>query len=138
MRKETIQITSFDFSRLANLIGNLRAARYADGDGLDRLEEELARGKVVAPASVPDDVVTMNSVVMLRDVDSGDRLTYRLVFPAEASLSESRISVLAPVGTAILGYRAGDRVEWPVPGGTRHIAVEKIVYQPEAAGDFHL
>jgi regulator of nucleoside diphosphate kinase len=138
MRKETIQITSFDFSRLANLIGSLRAARYADEEGLDRLEEELARGKVVAPASVPDDVVTMNSVVMLRDVDSGQEMTCRLVFPTEASASENRVSVLAPVGTAILGYQVGDCVEWPVPSGTRHIAVEKIVYQPEAAGDFHL
>ena len=138
MNRGTIQITSFDFTRLANLIGSLRAARYADEDGLDRLEGELARGKVVAPAKVSADVVTMNSVVTLRDTDSGDSITCRLVFPDQSSLPENRVSILAPVGTAILGYRAGDRVEWPVPGGMRRISVENIVYQPEAAGDFHL
>ena len=138
MNRGTIQITSFDFTRLANLIGSLRATRYADEDGLDRLEGELARGKVVAPAKVSADVVTMNSVVTLRDTDSGDSITCRLVFPDQASPSENRVSILAPVGMAILGYRAGDRVEWPVPGGMRRISVENIVYQPEAAGDFHL
>lgn len=138
MNRGTIQITSFDFTRLANLIGSLRATRYADEDGLDRLEGELARGKVVAPAKVSADVVTMNSVVTLRDTDSGDSITCRLVFPDQASSSENRVSILAPVGMAVLGYRAGDRVEWPVPGGMRRISVENIVYQPEAAGDFHL
>jgi len=83
-------------------------------------------------------VVTMNSKVILRDLDISEEMNYCLVFPKDADIASGAISVLAPVGTAILGYREGDIVEWPVPSGKRRIRIEKILYQPEAAGDFHL
>jgi regulator of nucleoside diphosphate kinase len=76
----------------------------------------------------------MNSTVRLRDLDSGEVETYTLVYPNEADAEENRISVLAPIGTAIIGYRVGDVIKWPVPGGFVRLRVEEILYQPERAG----
>lgn len=75
----------------------------------------------------------MNSEVRLKDLDSGDVKVYRLVFPTQARM-ENGISVLAPIGTAILGYRVGDVIEWRVPKGIRRLQVVEVLYQPEAAG----
>jgi regulator of nucleoside diphosphate kinase len=80
----------------------------------------------------------MNSQVLLCDIDTLETMTYTLVFPKDADIDSGSISVLAPVGTAILGYRQGDIVEWPVPAGIRRLRIEKVLYQPEAAGDYTL
>ena len=90
------------------------------------------------PQAIHRGVVTMNSKVLLEDLDNRERMTVTLVFPADANADEGAVSVLAPVGTAILGYSEGDVVEWPVPDGVRRLKIRKVVYQPEAAGDFHL
>ncbi len=105
---------------------------------LESLEEELARAEIVSPEDIPPDVVTMNSKVVLRDIDTSERMTYTLVFPNKANIKTGAISVLAPIGTAILGYAKGDIIEWPVPSGVRRICIEEVLYQPEAAGDYHL
>jgi regulator of nucleoside diphosphate kinase len=65
-------------------------------------------------------------------------MVYTLVFPSEANFDEGKISVLAPVGTAMLGYRVGDSIEWEVPSGRRRLKVEELIYQPEASGDYNL
>jgi regulator of nucleoside diphosphate kinase len=75
----------------------------------------------------------MHSMVRVVDLDTGARKVYTLVFPAEADIEKNRISVLAPIGTALIGYRAGDRVEWRTPGGTKRLQIEKVLFQPEAA-----
>ena len=80
----------------------------------------------------------MNSKVCLRDLDTGEELEYTLVFPGDANLEAGKISILAPVGTALIGYRSGDRISWTVPGGIRKLKIIKVLYQPEAAGDYHL
>jgi regulator of nucleoside diphosphate kinase len=82
---------------------------------------------------VPADVVTMNSEVRLMDLDSGETKVYTLVFPSQAR-SKNAVSVLAPIGTAILGYRVGSVIEWRVPRGVRRLKVLAVLYQPEAAG----
>jgi regulator of nucleoside diphosphate kinase len=133
-----IDITDFDARRL-----NAVLARYEDlppsrRREVNRLRHELERARVVTSRDVSERVVTMNSQVVLRDLDSGQEFTCRLSFPDEADVDAGRLSVLAPVGTAILGYREGNVVEWEVPAGTRRIRIEKILYQPEAAGDYHL
>ena len=76
----------------------------------------------------------MNSELALRDLDTGEEMVFRLVFPSEANADQHRISVLAPLGTAVLGYRAGEAIEWVVPGRTRRVRIESVLYQPEAAG----
>jgi regulator of nucleoside diphosphate kinase len=82
---------------------------------------------------VPPDVITMNSEVRLMDVDSGEVKVYKLVFPTQTR-TENSLSVLAPIGTAILGYRVGDVIEWRVPKGVRRLKVLEVLFQPEAAG----
>jgi len=76
--------------------------------------------------------------VRVRDMKSGAEMDISVVFPSEADSEQGKISVLAPIGTALLGYRVGDVVEWKVPGGLRRLKVERILYQPEAAGHYHL
>ena len=96
------------------------------------------RGTVVTPDSVPKGVVTIHSLVRVRDPRSDESETYTLVYPDEADINEGKLSVLAPLGTALLGARVGKVVQFDAPAGPRRLKVEKILYQPEAAGDFHL
>jgi regulator of nucleoside diphosphate kinase len=76
--------------------------------------------------------------VSLIDLDSAEEMVLTLVFPRDADLNQDKISVLAPIGTAVLGYHVGDTIEWEVPDGTRRLEVRKIIYQPEASGDYDL
>lgn len=138
MSDRTICITDYDMRRLKELIADVQGFNYNGREDLKRLEVELERSQPVAPDNVPGDVITMNSTVRLTDLDSGEEMTYTLVFPQEADIRQGRLSVLAPIGTAMLGYRVGDTFEWQVPDGTRRLKVEKMLYQPEAAGDYHL
>jgi len=133
-----IHITKFDMDRLNELIDGLRLSPKANQANLDLLENELYRGVLVDPQDIPHDVITMNSKVSITDTDSGEKMTYTLVFPSAANITENKLSVLAPLGMALLGYRKGDVIKWPVPSGVRKLKVDEIIYQPEAAGDYHL
>src|SRR5688572_28840349 len=137
MRRETnIYITQSDYERLTKLI---EIAREREGDAnreyLDTLEEELDRAELVQQKDIPADVITMRSTVRLKDLDTSEEMIYQLVFPTEANYEEGRISVLAPIGTAMLGYRRGDMIEWQVPSGVRKLSVEEVLYQPESKGE---
>ena len=136
MDSRTIYISAFDRKRLMKLIRD--TLNKPDKNYLKELEKELNRGIEVEPKDMPEDVITMNSRVRLSDLDSGEEMIYTLVFPEDSDFRNNRISVLAPIGTALLGYRVGDIIEWKVPKGIRKIKVEELLYQPEAAGDFHL
>jgi regulator of nucleoside diphosphate kinase len=138
MTGRQIYITEFDKSRLEELIAVAEEFGDHNRNDLESLAGELEQAEVVSPKDVPSDVVTMNSKVVLRDLTTSKKMTYVLVFPRDANMDEGAISVLAPVGTAILGYAKGDVVEWRVPSGIRRISIEEVIYQPEAAGDFHL
>jgi regulator of nucleoside diphosphate kinase len=137
VKEATIYVTSVDRRRLEKLI---ETAEGQDGGAnhqyLRKLENELDRAETVSPEEVPGDVITMRSRVQLSDLDIGEKVVYTLVFPTEADSSEGKISVLAPVGTAMLGYSEGSVIEWQVPSGLRRLKVEKVLYQPEAAGDY--
>lgn len=137
MRGKSAVITEADFDRLNGLVHS-RQGRVSYGPLAAALDQELQRGEVVAPARVPKGVVTMNSKVSIRDLRSDEREIYTLVFPKDADINQGRLSVLAPLGTALLGAKAGGVVEVNAPAGVRRIKVERILYQPEAAGDFHL
>ena len=133
-----IYLTESDHLRLARLLDGHRSSPQSEPDNLSRLEEELARAEIVAPQDIPADVVTMNSRVRARDLDSGEVLVFSVVYPRDADVGAHRISVLAPIGAGVLGFRAGDTIEWPVPAGIRRLLLEEILYQPEASGDFEL
>lgn len=143
MKKKALQtgriyVTEPDYRRLIGLIEITRDRNGVDIEYLNTLQAELDRAEIVDPKRIPANVITMRSKVRLKDLVSGDANVYSLVFPTEANLSEGKISVLAPIGTAILGYKLGDSIEWPVPSGVRKLKVDEILYQPEAAGDYGL
>jgi len=138
MKTRTIYITDFDMRRLRALLEDAKRSALRGNEYLESLEAELDRGILVAPTEVPPDVVTMNSRVRLVDLDTNEEMVYTLVFPSDADMAQSKISVLAPIGTAMLGYRVGDTFEWQVPDGTRRLRVKNVLYQPEAAGNYDL
>ena len=138
MSENQVYLTRSDYQRLNDVLRANLLDRSEDLGDLTRLHEEIKRAQIVDPAQIPKDAVTMNSRVRLRDLDSGEVMEFSLVYPSAADVHAKKISVLAPVGTAILGYRAGDTVHWGVPAGVRRLRIEEVVYQPEAAGDFHL
>ncbi len=120
--------------RLRPLVEGIKNSR----DDLRGLDSELKQARVVAPAEVPADVITMNSKARLRDLDTGEEMVFTVVFPGNASIEHDRISVVAPIGTAMLGHRVGDEFAWEVPAGLVRLRVEEVLYQPEAAGHYHL
>jgi len=131
--RRRIFITNDDMARLKDLVRWGRLMSRRDHAHLEELEDELDRAEVVAAEDVSPDVVTMHSTVRVRDLDSGRSVVYTLVFPGEADIDRQRISVLAPIGTALIGYRVGDLIEWATPGRTRRLRIEDVLFQPEAA-----
>ena len=108
------------------------------GPQFDALREELARAEVREPQDMPPDAITMNSIARFRDEATGEERELTLVYPRDADGSPEKVSILAPVGSALLGMRAGQAIEWPLPGGrSTRLQVLGIRYQPEAAGEFH-
>jgi regulator of nucleoside diphosphate kinase len=138
MRKKNIYITQLDNERLEKMISNAKRDNAKDKEYLAKLEAELNRAKVVAPENIPHNIVTMNSQIRLRDIVSDEEMTIELVFPERKDFLSNRISVLAPIGTAILGYKVGDEIEWEVPAGEKTFRIEEILFQPEASGQFEL
>ncbi|HYO73834.1 MAG TPA: nucleoside diphosphate kinase regulator, partial [Archangium sp.] len=127
-----IVVTSTDMERLRTLIDTTA------GDKADALDAELLRAEVVEPAQVPPDVVTMNSRVVYRDEDTGETREVTLSYPQDASLEQGRVSVLAPVGAALLGLSVGQEIDWQLPGGKlKRLRILSVTYQPQAAGHHH-
>jgi regulator of nucleoside diphosphate kinase len=128
-------LSSVDASRLENLLESLTARSFP---GKDALEAELARASIVEPKDMPPDVVTMNSEVRFRVLNNDTERCLRLVYPKDADESGRTVSVLAPVGSALLGLSCGDEIDWPAPGGgTVRVRIEEVTYQPERAGELH-
>lgn len=137
MQRPDIVVTRTDFERL--LIVLEEHAGDKDQRAVETLDRELARALVVPPSEVPPNVVTMNSRVRYIDRDMGESRTVTLVYPAHADSAAGRLSVLAPVGCALLGLTVGQTIKWPLPDGrVRCFDLSEILYQPEAAGDAQL
>ena len=133
--KGAITITKDNRELLLLLLDGIAASEADERKRLEELQGEIERATVVESHLIDADIVTMNSRVSLRDLDSGERVIYTLVYPRDANSAEGRISVLAPVGTAILCYRVGVTIRWKVPAGERKLRIDKILFQPEAASD---
>jgi regulator of nucleoside diphosphate kinase len=135
MNRGKIVITTADLQCLRDITREMeRWCSKADRHSLARLKQELEQAVVVEPADVPPDVVTVNTRVRFRDLDNNEEMDYTLVLPDKANLDKKCLSVMAPLGMALLGYRTGEVIEWPVPAGTRRLRIEQVLYQPEAAG----
>ena len=131
-------VTDTDLARLSEMARALQANRHPYRQYAGQLEAELARARVVPRGEIDADVVTMNSTIRIREQRGREVEEFTLVYPNEADALNGRLSVLAPLGMAVLGARVGDVITWRVPAGERTFRVERIVYQPEAAGDVHL
>lgn len=127
-----IFITKNDHKKLIDLLDK----KWPNDDDDKALLLELERAEIVEPEKIPGDVITMNSLVSFTDIESKTRLQYMLVFPQDADISQNKISVLSPIGCALLGYRIGDVITLETPAGERKIKVEQILLQPEAQGNF--
>lgn len=136
MLEKQIWLTSYDLERLCSIIESSKIAGYQKKFYLKQLDQELEKAKVVSPHDIPKDVITMNSIVRVRDLGSGEKKDYTLVFPSDARIEEGKISILSAIGTALIGYRVGDVIEWQVPSGLKRLKVEKILYQPESSGHY--
>lgn len=134
----SIVVTRQDMERLRDLLRGSKDPLGLDRPYLETLRTELDRAKVVPVKALDADVVTMNSTVLVRDCESGRATVFKLVYPEHAAMETNQISVLAPLGAAVLGYRVGDLVSFTVPSGVRSCEIMDVVYQPEAAGDLHL
>lgn len=134
---DEIVVTAMDRDRLRRLIRTGQGAR--DQEAAQALADELDRAQIVSPESITGNVVTMNSRVVFEDDSTGESREVSLVYPQDSDPAQGRVSVLAPVGAALLGLSTGQTIDWPLPQGQlRRYRVVKIVYQPEAAGHFSL
>ncbi|WP_225073139.1 nucleoside diphosphate kinase regulator [Desulfuromonas sp. CSMB_57] len=138
MEQKQVFLTEYDHDRLLELIESAKEYYARDQDYLEQLEEDLSRCRLVDSRSIPADVVTMNSRVRIRDLDTDKEMEVTLVFPQKANLEAGRLSILSPIGAAILGGVQGQVVQRKVRSGIKQIRIEAILYQPEAAGNFDL
>ncbi|MBP7507088.1 MAG: nucleoside diphosphate kinase regulator [Prolixibacteraceae bacterium] len=133
-----IIVSKVDSGRLLSKLKMARQNKTCHVNDAERLTKELEKAKLTDPESMPGDVVTMNSLVRIYIPSMNVTREIKIVYPEDASLKENKISIFAPMATALLGYRKGDEVEWNMPAGKVSIIIEEILYQPEAAGDFEL
>lgn len=131
-----ITISELDMDRLEALLEKLP---HNNNPGVNALEDELGRATILKPNEMPSDVVTMNSEVAFKVSDSETVFNLKLVYPKDLDDSGKTISILAPVGSAMLGLREGDSIEWPKPGGgVMNVTIDAIVSQPERDGLYHI
>lgn len=128
-----ITVTREDYSQLVELLRDKLLSMIAERGTVRELAGELEKARIVDARHVSPDVVTMNSTVQLTDLSSGETETFTLVYPDEANINEGKLSIFAPIGIAILGYRVSDRVSWKVPAGTIELRIDKVTH-PRAAG----
>src|SRR5688572_26112889 len=132
-----IQVTVADNQRLRHLIETWPEDR--DRDAAEALADELDRAEVVQAELIAGNVVTMNSRVVFEDQETGETREVSLVYPLESDPERGRISILAPIGSALLGLKVGQTIDWPLPQGqVKRLRVLKVLYQPEEAGHLHL
>jgi regulator of nucleoside diphosphate kinase len=131
-------LTEVDQVRLRELLESLPSCAGVEREHADLLSRRVSEARIIPQRGVPRDLVTMNSLVGLKDLDANEKWSCTLAYPQEADLAARRVSVAVPFGALILGQRVGDAVECPTASGVRRLRIERVYYQPEAAGDFHL
>lgn len=134
-RDVTITVTQVDYLRLTNLIQNLRNNNQIDPEYLKFLNLELQKAAKIDSKAIAPDFITMNSVMTVKFLNIGTLKELRLVYPQQADFSKGLISVLSPLGCALLGYRTGDIVTFKAPIGEQKVKIENVIYQPEANGE---
>jgi regulator of nucleoside diphosphate kinase len=134
MQQQTIRVTDLDSRRLQGLIRGSQVVDTLDSGSVLGLERHLDEAQVTPASQIGPNVVTMSSEVQVTDLDSEETFEFQLVFPHLADASAGKVSVLAPLGMAVLGRSVGEEVEWQVPAGYRRLRVDSVLYQPEREG----
>lgn len=133
MNEDVILITEKDLLRIKNILSFQKSIDF------ENLELELDRAKIISDDLVPADLVTMNSKVKFLNVQDNKEMIITVVYPSDANFSEGKISVLASLGSALIGLRVGQEINWMFPQGkTKTLRILEVLYQPEANGDWHL
>jgi regulator of nucleoside diphosphate kinase len=132
--KDEILVSKVDYKRLNSMILRLLEMKNANLIELNRLNMEIKRAIVIEPWKMESDYITMNSEIKFTHLGTGATSTVRLVYPQDAGLNEGNISVLSPLGCALLGNRKGQTISFNAPGGNQRVIIDEIVYQPEANG----
>ena len=134
-QKPSLTISSLDAERIENMIESMGGEGFP---GKDALETELARATIVEPQDMPANIVTMNSTVKFKEAHSDKEFSLTLVYPQATASAENTISILAPIGAAIIGMKEGDQIDWPkAGGGVISVQIIQVLYQPEREGVFH-
>ena len=136
--KTNLQITEMDYSRLHTLIKNLMADKKEEVQYLETLAHEIQIAEKVDSRAISPEYVTMNTKLEIVDMDTGRAMQIKLVYPGEADFRQGKVSVLSPLGSALIGYKEGDVVSFNVPRGVKEVRIGKILFQPEAMGEYDL
>ena len=131
-------MNSLDYTRIMKSIDDAKSKKTIKADEAEKLINELNAAKIVDPQDVPVDIVTMNSIVKVSFLNTKKEVQFQIVYPDQANFRENKISIFSPVATALIGYKVSDEIEWMVPSGMTKIRIDKVIYQPEAAGDYTL
>lgn len=134
--EDIIKVTKMDYVRLNGIISSIKQFNKEGLTEISFLETELTRAKKIDSKRIGADFVTMNSVVEVIDLDTEKSMTIRLVYPKDADFKQGNISILSPLGSALIGYQSGSIISFKVPGGIKKMKISKLIYQPEANGDF--
>lgn len=133
MNDDVILITEKDLLRIKHVLSFQRSEDF------ENLELELDRAKIISDDQVPEDLVTMNSKVKFVNLQDEKELTITIVYPSDANFAEGKISVLASLGSALIGLRVGQEINWMFPDGkTKTLKLQQVIYQPESNGHWHL
>ena len=135
MKSNSIIVTQLDYQRLRQLVNSGDSRNKSSAENLHRLIMEIEKAKKVKSTRIDSDVVTMNTELEFTDLDNNTTRRLKLVYPQQADISRGCVSILAPIGTALLGYKKGDIVKWDVPSGKKRFLIKEIIYQPEANGE---
>ena len=135
---EQIIISKQDSTRIHNAIRDAKLNNSIKKEDAEKLLAELHSAKIVPSEEIPQDVVTMNSIVKIHFENNTKLIQFQLVYPHLANIKENKISIFSSVASALIGYRVGDEIDWVIPAGMTKIIIDEIIYQPEAAGDFDL
>ncbi len=136
--KGEIKITELDYIRLCDLVNAMKDQKSVELKNLDALGTEIKRATRVDPKKITPEFITMNSEFEVTDLDNNKLMKLKLVYPKEADFTRGYVSVLSPLGSALLGYQKGDTISFQVPKGEKKIRIERVLYQPEANGEFTL
>lgn len=133
-----ITLSKLDYSRINGCINEAKRLKKIGSLEAENLLNELRSAEIVEPQEIPEDVVTMNSVVKISFLNTKKTTQFQIVYPDQADIKENKISIFSPVATALIGYKVSDEIEWVVPSGLTKIRIDEIIYQPEASGNFDL